>query len=41
SVKDDELIEDYIIPSIFNKKVVVAVAHEVAETAKRTGIARK
>ena len=41
SVKDDELIEDYIIPSIFDKKVVVAVAHEVAEAAKRTGIARK
>lgn len=39
-VKDDELHEDYIIPSIFNRKVVESVAHEVAEAAKRTGIAR-
>ncbi|MDI6890429.1 MAG: NAD-dependent malic enzyme [Thermodesulfovibrionales bacterium] len=39
SVKDDELTEDYIIPSIFDKKVVVSVAHAVAEVAKATGIA--
>gem|GEM_PF-2432271 len=32
--------EDYIIPSIFDKKVVVSVAHAVAEAAKKTGIAR-
>jgi len=38
-IKDDELAEDYIIPSIFDKKVVVSVAHEVAEMAKKTGIA--
>jgi malate dehydrogenase (oxaloacetate-decarboxylating) len=39
TVKDDELTEDYIIPSIFDKKVVISVAHAVAEIAKATGIA--
>ncbi|NWF51930.1 MAG: NAD-dependent malic enzyme [Nitrospirae bacterium] len=39
SVKDEELTEDYIIPSIFDKKVVTSVAHAVAETAKKSGIA--
>lgn len=39
TVKDDELTEDYIIPSIFDKKVVASVAHAVAEIAKSTGIA--
>ncbi|MGQ9571254.1 MAG: NAD-dependent malic enzyme [Thermodesulfovibrionales bacterium] len=38
SVKDEELTEDYIIPSIFDKKVVSSVAHAVSETARRTGI---
>ena len=40
-VKDDELHEDYIIPSLFDRKVVSAVAHAVAEAAKKTGLARK
>ena len=40
TIKDDELSEDYIIPSIFDKKVVLSVAHAVAEKAKETGIAR-
>lgn len=39
-VKDDELHEDYIIPSIFDRKVIPAVAHAVAEMAKKTGLAR-
>lgn len=39
-VKDDELHEDYILPSIFDRKVVHAVAAAVAETAKKTGLAR-
>jgi malate dehydrogenase (oxaloacetate-decarboxylating) len=39
TIKDDELAEDYIIPSIFDKKVTVSVAHAVAEIAKKTGIA--
>jgi len=40
TVKDDELHEDYIIPSIFDRKVVPAVAHAVAESARKTGLAR-
>ncbi|MCS7164048.1 MAG: NAD-dependent malic enzyme [Thermodesulfovibrio sp.] len=38
-IKDDELSEDYIIPSIFNKKVAQAVSHAVAEKAKRLKLA--
>jgi malate dehydrogenase (oxaloacetate-decarboxylating) len=40
-VKDDELHEDYIIPSGFDRKVVTNVAHAVAEAARKTGLARK
>lgn len=40
-LKDDELSEDHIVPSIFDKKITSAVAHAVAEEAKRTGLARK
>lgn len=39
-VKDDELHEDYIIPSIFDRRVVASVAHSVSEVAKKTGLAR-
>lgn len=39
-VKADELHEDYIIPSIFDRKVIDAVAQAVAETAQKTGLAR-
>jgi malate dehydrogenase (oxaloacetate-decarboxylating) len=38
-VRDDELREDYIIPSVFNRDVAPAVAAAVAETARATGIA--
>ncbi len=41
SVDKAQLHEDYIIPSIFNKKVTANVAHAVSETAKKTGLARK
>ncbi|HAK88657.1 MAG: malate dehydrogenase [Nitrospirae bacterium GWB2_47_37] len=41
TLKDDELHEDYIIPSIFDRKVIAAVAHAVAECAVKTGLARK
>jgi len=37
-LKDDELHEDYILPSGFNRKVVSAVAHAVAEAAKKAGL---
>lgn len=40
-IKDDELHEDYIIPSAFDRKVASSVAHEVAVAARKTGIARK
>ena len=34
---DEELDEDYIIPSVFNRDVSRAVAEAVAEVAERTG----
>jgi malate dehydrogenase (oxaloacetate-decarboxylating) len=39
-VGDDELDEDYIIPSVFNRDVAPKVAAAVVEEAKRDGIAR-
>ena len=39
-VKDDELHEDYILPSIFDRKVTAAVARAVTEAARKTGLAR-
>jgi len=39
-VPDDELSEDYIIPSVFNRDVSQAVAAAVAHEAERSGIAR-
>jgi malate dehydrogenase (oxaloacetate-decarboxylating) len=38
-VSDEELREDYIIPSVFNPDVCPAVARAVAEEAQREGIA--
>jgi malate dehydrogenase (oxaloacetate-decarboxylating) len=38
-VSDDELREDYIIPSVFNRSVADAVAAAVSEQAKQSGIA--
>lgn len=35
------LSEEYIIPSVFNKEVVPAVAKAVAQAAQETGVARK
>jgi malate dehydrogenase (oxaloacetate-decarboxylating) len=40
-VKSEELHEDYIIPSPFEKRVVHAVAHAVAEAARMTGLAER
>ena len=40
TVSDDELHEDYIVPSIFDKSVVSSVARAVEEVARRTGLAR-
>ncbi|MGO9612630.1 MAG: NAD-dependent malic enzyme [Dissulfurispiraceae bacterium] len=41
TLKDSELHEDYIIPSIFDKKVVTSVATAVANAAMACGVARK
>ena len=38
-VADDELREDYVIPSVFNRDVADAVADAVADEAKRQGAA--
>ncbi|RMG01302.1 MAG: NAD-dependent malic enzyme [Nitrospirae bacterium] len=40
-ISDEELHEDYIIPSIFDRGVVHAVSTAVAETARKTGVARE
>src|SRR5205807_6986739 len=38
-VRDEELREDYIIPSVFNRDVAPAVADAVAEEARSSGTA--
>jgi malate dehydrogenase (oxaloacetate-decarboxylating) len=40
-VRADELAEDYIVPSVFDRRVVAAVAQAVAGAAARTGAARR
>ncbi|MBI4590972.1 MAG: NAD-dependent malic enzyme [Candidatus Rokubacteria bacterium] len=40
-VQPDELTAEYIIPSVFNKKVAPAVARAVARAAQQTGVARR
>ena len=40
AVAEDDLAEDYIIPSVFNREVAPKVAEAVVEEAKREGIAR-
>ena len=40
-VSRGELSEEYIIPSVFNKNVAIAVAEEVARAAHATGVARR
>jgi malate dehydrogenase (oxaloacetate-decarboxylating) len=39
-ISREDLHEDYIIPSIFDRKVASSVAHAVAEAAKKTGLAK-
>ncbi|MEK7333244.1 MAG: malic enzyme-like NAD(P)-binding protein [Nitrospirota bacterium] len=41
AVDEKDLSEDYIVPSIFDRKVVEAVSAAVIEAAHRTGVARK
>jgi malate dehydrogenase (oxaloacetate-decarboxylating) len=40
-IGDDELHADYVIPSVFNRDVVEAVAAGVAEAGTRSGVARR
>ena len=40
-ITDDELSEEYIVPSIFNKDVVPRVAHAVEEAAYKTKVAKR
>jgi malate dehydrogenase (oxaloacetate-decarboxylating) len=40
-VGEDELMEEYIIPSVFNRRVVQAVAAAVADAAVAAGVARR
>ena len=40
-IGEDELHEEYVIPSVFNKSVVERVAAAVADAAVDTGVARK
>lgn len=40
-ISSKELCEEYIIPSVFNRKVSPAVAAAVVKAAKKTGVARR
>jgi len=40
-IGDDELNEHYVIPSVFNERVVKAVRKSVVEAALQTGVARR
>src|SRR5213592_838007 len=40
-IPDDELLADYIIPSVFNRHVAESVAEAVADAAVSTGVARR
>ena len=40
-IPENELLPDYIIPSVFNRQVAESVAHAVADAAIATGVARR
>ena len=40
-IPEEEVSEDYIIPSVFDERVAPAVAETVAEAAKKSGTARR
>ena len=39
-VEEGALSADYVVPSVFNKRLVPAVAEAVAEASRRSGTAR-
>jgi malate dehydrogenase (oxaloacetate-decarboxylating) len=41
AIPDHDVHADYIVPSVFNRKIAPLVAKAVAKAAKRTGVARK
>jgi len=41
TISETELHEDYVVPSVFDRRVAVAVAEAVARAAVETGVARK
>ncbi len=40
-ITDDELHADYIVPSVFDKRVAKAVAIEVERAATESGVSRR
>jgi malate dehydrogenase (oxaloacetate-decarboxylating) len=40
-IRPREISDDYVIPSVFDRRVVEAVADGVARAAGRTGVARR
>lgn len=40
-IRDEELSEDYIIPSVFDKRVPKTIAHEIIKVAKERDMARR
>ncbi len=40
-ISEDELHPEYIVPSVFDKRIAEAVSREVEEAAYRTGVARR
>ena len=41
TIREDELTAEYIIPSVFDRRVAEAVAKDVEDAAYRTGVARR
>jgi malate dehydrogenase (oxaloacetate-decarboxylating) len=40
-ITERELLPEYIVPSVFDKRVADAVARDVEDAAYRTGVARR
>jgi malate dehydrogenase (oxaloacetate-decarboxylating) len=40
-ISDEELLPEYIVPSVFDRRVAEAVARGVEQAAQRTGVARR
>ena len=40
-IEPENLTDDYVVPSVFDRRVAPEVARAVAQTAIETGVARK